>query len=239
MCIHQKVDPGINVEDYTVGYYCDDDEVMARYEALKGLVTERKDDFMRLTEFVEKETTYLTAPASIKYHLNRRGGLLEHSVNVAETLLKLRCALASGEAPDGNIPPDLHGGIAHVPGGKREAISVESCVIVALFHDLGKAGVPGAPQYMENEPSEKQKRCGYPASIPYRFNKDLVYMSVPMRSLYLILPRFILSEAEAQAIMYHDGQYVNDNRSVAAKEEPLTLLLQYADNWSGFVREAE
>lgn len=28
---------------------------------------------------------------------------------------------------------------------------------------------------------------------------------------------------------------VMDNHSVAAKEEKLTLLLQYADNWSGFI----
>ena len=40
-----------------------------------------------------------------------------------------------------------------------------------------------------------------------------------------------------QAIVYHDGQYVDDNRSCATHEEPLTLLLQYADSWSGFVIE--
>ena len=48
-----------------------------------------------------------------------------------------------------------------------------------------------------------------------------------------------LTEEEAQAIVYHDGQYVEDNRSVATHEEKLTLLLQYADNWSGFVVEEE
>lgn len=99
--------------------------------------------------------------------------------------------------------------------------------------------MPGAPQYLVNEASERQRQYGYRPSYPYRFNKDLTYMSVPLRSLYLILPRLPLSEAETQAIMYHDGQYVEDNRSVAANEEALTLLLQYADNWSGFVVEKE
>lgn len=51
--------------------------------------------------------------------------------------------------------------------------------------------------------------------------------------------RFPLTEEEVQAIVYHDGQYVEDNRSVAAREEKLTLLLQYADNWSGFIVERE
>jgi hypothetical protein len=59
---------------------------------------------------------------------------------------------------------------------------------------------------------------------------------VPVRSFYLALPWLSLSEEEAQAIFYHDGQYVDDNASVAHREEPLTLL-QYADTWSGFVLE--
>jgi hypothetical protein len=46
-----------------------------------------------------------------------------------------------------------------------------------------------------------------------------------------------LTEEEVQAIVYHDGQYVEDNRSCATHEERLTLLLQYADSWSGFVIE--
>jgi hypothetical protein len=87
------------------------------------------------------------------------------------------------------------------------------------------------------KPTERQKRYGYPASTPYRFNSDLTYLSVPARSLYLILPHLSLTEEEAQAIMYHDGQYVEDNRSSAKNECPLTLLLQYADNWCSFVVE--
>jgi hypothetical protein len=55
--------------------------------------------------------------------------------------------------------------------------------------------------------------------------------------LYLIAQRFPLTEEETQAIVYHDGQYVEDNRSVATHEERLTLLLQYADTWSSMVVE--
>lgn len=190
------------------------DEVMKRYEALKEKVDGRWAEFAELMKFIETETAYLTAPASTKFHLCKEGGLLEHSVNVAENLLKIKNVLA----------PE---------------ISDESCVIVALLHDLGKSGMPGEPQYLKNEPSQKQKAYGYPASTPYRFNKDLLYLSVPVRSLYIAASRFPLTEEEVQAIVYHDGQYVEDNRSVATHEEKLTLLLQYADNWSGFVVEME
>ncbi len=189
-------------------------EIMERYQALKDRVTARKKEFASLMAYIEENTSYMTAPASTKYHLCRENGLLEHSVNVAENLLKIKAVLA----------PE---------------ISDESCIIVALLHDLGKSGMPGKPQYIKNEPSPKQKATGYTASTPYRFNRDLIYLSVPIRGLYLVASRFPLTEEEVQAIVYHDGQYVEDNRSVAAHEEKLTLLLQYADNWSGFIVEKE
>lgn len=189
-------------------------DTIKRYENLKSMVTDRKAQFDHLISFLEKETEWLTAPASTKFHLCRKGGLLEHSCNVAETMLKFKNAIA----------PD---------------ISDESCVIVSLLHDLGKVGMPGNPQYIKNEPTDRQKQYGYQVKIPYSFNKELTYLSVPIRSIYLALPYISLSEEEVQAIVYHDGQYVEDNASVATKEFPLALLLQYADSWSGFVIEKE
>ena len=97
--------------------------VTQRYEALKSRVVKRKEEFTALINFMEKETDYLQSPASTRFHLCRKQGLLEHSVNVAETMLKLRETLA----------PD---------------IDEESCIITALIHDLGKAGMPGNPQYI-------------------------------------------------------------------------------------------
>ena len=185
-------------------------ELMERYEVLKSKVVRRREEFRRLMKYIEQETAYLTAPASTRYHLCREHGLLEHSVNVAEHLLRIKAALA----------PE---------------ISDESCVIVALLNDLGKAGMPGVPQYLRSEPSSGERA----SCSPYRFNRDLLYLSVPIRGLYLVASRFPLTEEEVQAIVYHDGQYVEDNRSVAAREEKLTLLLQYADNWSGFIVERE
>ncbi len=183
---------------------------LEKYEYFKSLVTERKSEFETLMNFVENETSYLIAPASSRFHLSKEGGLLEHSVNVCETLLRLREAIAP-------------------------ALSIESCVVTALLHDLGKAGMPGRPMYVPNKPTAKQKQYGYSAA--YHTSDKLTYLSVPVRSLYLIAPRFPLTEEEAQAIVYHDGQYVDDNRSAATRECPLLLLLHYADNWSCFVTE--
>jgi hypothetical protein len=41
----------------------------------------------------------------------------------------------------------------------------------------------------------------------------------------------ILSDEEAQAILYHDGLYIEANSEVAHRECLLLLLLQFADNW--------
>ena len=131
-----------------------------RYEHLKSLVTERRSEFDRLCKFAEKETEYLTAPASTRFHLCRESGLLEHSVNVCETMLKMKNTLA----------PE---------------ISDESCVVTALFHDLGKVGMPDNPMYIKNV-----GKGGKDASVPYSFNDKMTYMSVPLRSLYFILPLF-------------------------------------------------
>lgn len=190
----------------------DKELIMQRYGVLKNKVVNREEQFKRLISFIENETEWLTSPASTKYHLCEEGGLLEHSVNVAETMLKIKASIA-------------------------QEITDESCVIVALLHDLGKVGMPGKPQYIINEPSEKQKKYGYKPDYPYRFNSELTYLSVPVRSIYLALQHISLTEEEVQAIVYHDGQYVEDNRSCATHEERLTLLLQYADSWSGFVIE--
>lgn len=189
-------------------------DVKSRFERLVDLVVDRRKELDSFLDFLRKETVYFSTPASTRFHLCREGGLLEHSINVAETMLRLKGVLA----------PE---------------VSDESCVIVALFHDLGKAGMPGNPQYLKNEPSDKQKVYGYEPKYPYSFNNKLTYLSVPVRSLYLVLQYLPLSEEEVQAIVYHDGQYVEDNRGVATKEEKLTLLLQYSDNWSGFILEKE
>ena len=183
--------------------------LLERYSYLKSLVTERKTEFEKLCEFAETQTEYLTAPASSRFHLCNEGGLLEHSLNVAETMLKMKNTLC----------PE---------------ISDESCIVTALFHDLGKVGMPDNPMYVKNI-----GKNGKEPSIPYSCNNNMTYMSVPLRSLYFILPLFPLTPEETQAIMYHDGQYVDDNKSVETKECPLLFLLQYADTWSTFVIEKD
>ena len=49
-------------------------------------------------------------------------------------------------------------------------------------------------------------------NMKYKINPDEVYMNLATRSLYLIAKYVSLSDSEAQAILYHDGQYVEGNK---------------------------
>jgi hypothetical protein len=182
--------------------------IMDRYESLKQKVSGRKDPFDNFIHFLEKETTWLSSPASTKFHLSEEGGLLKHSVGVAETLLKFREFLAPG-------------------------ISEESCVIVGLFHDVGKVGMPGKPLYIPNDNEWMVQKRG----IKFKVNPEVVSMGLAVRSLYLVAKHLPLTDAEAQAIAYHDGQYIDDNKVIAHKEEPLTLLVHWADYWTAHIYE--
>ena len=179
-----------------------------RYGLLKAKVKKRKKEFDVFINMLEKDSSWLTSPASTRFHLNREGGLLEHSVGVTETFLRLRETLAP-------------------------QISEESCVIVGLLHDVGKIGMPGKPRYLKNDNKwEIEKR-----NMTYKINPDEVYMGLAARSLYLIAKYIPLSDSEAQAILYHDGQYVEGNKEVAHHEMPLTLLAHIADLWTATVYE--
>jgi hypothetical protein len=182
--------------------------MLDRYETLKQKVVKRKDSFDRFLALLEGETTWLTSPASTRYHLAEEQGLLKHSVGVAETLLRFRETLAP-------------------------AITEESCVIVGLLHDVGKLGMPGKPLYLPNENEWMVKNRG----IRYKINPDVVAMGLAVRSLYLVTQYIPLSDEEAQAIAYHDGQYIEENKIIAHKEEPLTLLVHWADYWTAHIYE--
>jgi len=185
-----------------------DKELLQRYEALKTRVANRKQQFDEFIRFLEKETSWLTSPASTRFHLCEESGLLRHSVGVAETLLRLRACLA----------PE---------------ISEESCVIVGLFHDTGKVGMPGKPLYLPNENQWEREKRG----MMYRWNDEVAAMGLAVRSLYIVGKYLPLSDAEAQAICYHDGQYIAENEPVAQREEPLTLLVHWADYWTAHIFE--
>ena len=184
----------------------------AKYGELFALLGDRKAQVLAFKDYIERETSWLTSPASTRFHLNVERGLLLHSVGVTYNALGTRDLLA----PD--IPD-------------------ESIVIAALFHDLGKVGYPGKPYYLRNDVQwEITKR-----NMTYKVNPEVTTMNLAVRSLYLISNRVALSEDEAQAIVAHDGIYpvfggVN-NLDYHHKECRLQMIVHFADKWTAAVDE--
>jgi len=90
--------------------------------------------------------------------------------------------------------------------------------------------MPGKPYYLP------EMKDGKPTG-KYSINTELVSMGQSIRSLYLASRYLTLSDEEVQAIAYHDGMYVPEGRSVSHREEPLLLLLHWADIWTAKVLE--
>jgi hypothetical protein len=109
----------------------------------------------------------------------------------------------------------------------------ESCALVGLFHDVGKIGMPGTSRYIKNTNVLGDQALKYGL---YDKPRGSVY-GLAARGLYLPTNYIPLSGAEAQGILYHDGQYVGLTREVAHQEEPLTLLANWADYWTAHIDE--
>ena len=157
---------------------------------------------------------YFTAPASSAQskHGALEGGLLIHSLNVTDILLKLRDTLAP-------------------------QISRESCIIVGLTHDIGKAAYYGKDLYVPSMIQGKKKGEGIIQSTakPFEHNKDRLEIAHEYISLHIVSKFIPLLEEEVQSILFHNGQYVPSGRDVKNHEHPLTLLLHWADYWEAFV----
>lgn len=83
-----------------------------RFLIYYSVIKERK-GMQELLKYLEDKTDYFTAPASIYYHGNFKGGLLYHSNNVTEIFIDL------------------------IKQHKMN-ISFETCVVCGLFHDVCK-----------------------------------------------------------------------------------------------------
>jgi HD superfamily phosphohydrolase YqeK len=146
---------------------------------------------------------YALCPASAKLeqHSCFPGGLVEHSLRVLTNALKIRKAF-------------------------EYDISLESIIITALFHDLGKIGDLEESYYIEQDSQWHRDKLGE----MYKYNKKCQYMTVPHRSVWLLQQFGIkLTRDEMIAILVHDGQYVDDNKSYKNREPLLADIIHHAD----------
>ena len=171
----------------------------------------KRPGIMRFVEFLEK-TDFFTAPASTRYHLAQRGGLLEHSLNVYDALLQESEFL-------GKEFFDVSG------------VDEDSFAIVALFHDICKIN-----KYQESTRNVKNEQTKQWEKIPCYIYRDETFEIGHGAASVIQLQHFVnLTSKETQAIYWHMGafdlsQYSNANGlSKAFESNVLAFALHRAD----------
>ena len=169
-----------------------------------------------LLEYLERIGFY-EAPASGGNHCFKDGGLLEHTVNVLAYSERIGVAMLGGES---------YNKIAN------------SVTIAAGLHDIGKCGREGKPYYVVNmiqdgkptkaNPEQKYKRS---ESKPFKLNTDLCHIDHPLRSVELATRFIDLTEEEEHAIFYHDGAYGCLAYDLKGHEQPIQIIIHFADFW--------
>lgn len=169
---------------------------------------------VKFCQFLQTKTTWYSSPASTKYHLCVPGGLLIHSVRVAERARDLALLLAP-ELPD------------------------DSVIFCGMFHDIGKIWSHTLPdgslasRYELNVLKSGQQS----EAEPFKYVHGGHEIALTIRDMLLPFKFVDLSDAELQALMYADGMYVDVNKGFAHHEHPLSLITHWADYWVSHVEE--
>ena len=197
------------------------DEIIKRLELMYMDIGFSYPSFIDNTElssilFSEK---FMNAPASTKYHGSYPGGLLEHSLNVAETLCKL--------TKDNDL--------------KWE--DSRSPVIIGLFHDICKMD-----QYNPNYGLGVLYCDGVATKVqdtkqPYTFNNDTLLKGHGDKSVMMLASIMKLTEEEVMCIRYHMGAFTDkeewDNYTRAIHKYPNVLWTHHADMIATHIIEKE
>ena len=161
------------------------------------------------------QSDFFTALASTRYHNNRRGGLVNHSLNVYDCLRDF-LTRESVREKYGIDPND------------------ETVAVIALLHDLCKINF-----YRESTRNVKDEN-GVWQKVPYFDIDDKLPYGHGEKSVYIITGFMRLSREEAFAIRYHMGYSDGtDARDVSAAFQmfPLAYALSCADMEATFFVE--
>ena len=199
----------------------EDAQIESNYSEFINLLTTnvKREGIDLLIKWLNAKDTKV-APASTKYHLSYKGGLVEHCLNVYRRLKKLM----QDEFGD-NCP-----------------YSEETITLVALMHDISKIN------FYEIQERNTKDENGNWIKVPYYQVKDekerLVFGGHAINSYYMLSNFMKLSYEESLAILHHMGgidtsedTLTYKNVSEALKKSTLTLFLHIADLMATFMDE--
>ena len=171
---------------------------------LSSVVRDGIDDLLR---FIEKSDFY-TAPASTRFHGAFEGGLLEHSIQVYNCLMKKK---------------HIEGTVWH---DALSDVSDESIAISALLHDLCKT-------YFYSVEMRNKKVDGSWIQVPSYRVEDKIPYGHGEKSVMMIEEYIKLKPVERYAIRWHMGPYSGERDwstlASAMDKYPLVMALFEAD----------
>ena len=206
-------------------------------------IENNKQEFINLINKIERESfkkdlffskmensDFYYAPASTKYHNNFKGGLVDHCLNVYYRLINL-VKLA----------------------GLEDRVSDESCIIVALMHDLAKRNFYSISIRNKKKYSESGKRddrdgngrydwVSVPGYIVADSSERFLYGNHEQTSEFMASQFIDLTVEESVAILHHMGGLSFDSTKEdyfsIYRRYPLALLLFEADMIASCVDES-
>jgi hypothetical protein len=180
------------------------EEIVENFDKFRSLcekLGDRSEVALAMVDSLGERLAICPASSRLSYHCAYSGGLVEHSLHVLSNALKL-C-----KAFEWNVPRD-------------------SLIVACLFHDFGKIGSDTEDYYIPQDSDWHKEKLGE----VYKHNKDILFMTVPDRSLWLCQHYGLkLTQEEYVAILIHDGQVVDDNKSYRMKEPKLADIVHLAD----------
>lgn len=177
----------------------------------------KRDGLDKILSYLEKSDFY-TAPCSSAFHLNEKGGLCQHSINVFKTACKIFADIYLTAMQNENAP-------------FKEEITMESIAIASLFHDICKTKI-----YHQTERWKKDANNKWMSYPGYEIKDDFPFghgeKSCLMLSWYMRL-----KVEEMLAIRWHMGMFdIAENGSsqryafyAATDKTPLVSIIIAAD----------
>ncbi len=180
----------------------------------------RRPGIDRLLEYLKK-SDFFEAPASTRYHGSYAGGLVQHSLDVYDC---------------------LHNELEFIYGPNYlQVYSEETIAIVSLFHDLCKIDRYISGTRNVKDPVTKQ----WHEEPVYMMNPEKVDMGHGPASVILIQKFLMLTDEEAQAIVWHMGAFDISNYmtlnglSSAFENNTLAFALHSADMKATYIVDNE
>jgi len=177
----------------------------ARFCGLCEKVGDRAPTIKLMLDELDLRLALCPGSAKKEFHGAFPGGLVDHSLRVLNKLIVLNKSFGWG-------------------------LQKDSMIIAALFHDIGKVGLPGSdPEndfYVPQQDNWRREKLGE----EYMYNNAITYMTTPDRSVFMMQHYGIkLSADEWLALKLNDGFVLQENKAYCLRISPLVNGVMTAD----------